>query len=373
MLLTPLTGIGQYTFQLSRELALLLPEAPWLFYGNHWSQELRESPLPASPASASFKNAVGRIVPQAYRAARFLQQRHFTRGVKAHGVELYHEPNYLAFRFAGPTVVTVHDLSWIRYPQMHPKLRVKIMDETMQRVMRDASHVIVDSDFIRAEVIEHYRISPLRVTSVPLGVAPEFAPVAREACAKALAAHGLRFGEYVLAVGTIEPRKNLATVAAAFSRLPESERKRFPLVVVGMHGWGMDRLPDSIRDLVTRGEIRLMGFVAQSDLPALYSGAALFAYPSLYEGVGLPPLEAMACGAPVIVSDRASLPELVGDAGVIVDALDEVALEGRMRALLQDPALRQRLSEAGLARARKFTWRGCAMSTLGVYRAALAS
>ncbi len=369
-LLPPLTGVGRYTFHLAHEMQALLAEKPMFFYARQWSAELR--PM-AVPATAAVRGSIARWVPHAWRAARWLQQRRFTAGARANGIALYHEPNYLAFRFDGPTVVTVHDLSWIRYPQMHPAVRVRMMDAIMPRVARDAARIVADSEFTRREVIEHYGVAAERVSAVLLGVTGEFRPLAVEACAAALAARGLVHGRYILAVGTLEPRKNLATAIAAFARLPEAVRRSHPLVVAGMSGWGRDRFAPTVRDMIARGEVRITGYIAQEELPMLYSGARIFVYPSVYEGFGLPPLEAMACGVPVIVSRRASLPEVVGEAGVLVEGLDEVELAERMQALIDDDALHARLAVAGIDRARSFTWRRCAEGTLEVYRGALAA
>jgi glycosyltransferase involved in cell wall biosynthesis len=221
---------------------------------------------------------------------------------------------------------------------------------------------------VRQEVMEYYGVPDARVTTVLLGVSPEFKPLDAGRCLPALAQFGLQPGRYLLAVGTLEPRKNLSTMIAAFERLPAGLRRRFPLVIVGMNGWGMERFSGKVRHMIADGEVHLLGYVPQGDLPALYSGARLFVYPSLYEGFGLPPLEAMACGVPVIASCRASLPEVVGDAGVLVEALDDHAIAQHMQALIEDDALHACLSEAGRARAQTFTWRKFAHETIAVYK-----
>jgi glycosyltransferase involved in cell wall biosynthesis len=366
-LLTPLAGIGRYTFHLIRELQPLLPEPPLLFYGSDWSTEMRGN---ASPSVAGAKRWIGRAIPDAYKLARFLQQRRFTAGARRNGITLYHEPNYLAFRFDGPAVVTVHDLSWIRYPETHPRERVKMMNEIVPRVVAEAAEIIVDSEFVRGEVVAHFGVAPERVTAIPLGVTDEFRPKTAESSAASLSAYGVRHGQYVLTVGTLEPRKNLSTVIEAFAGWPAPLRKRFPLVIAGLPGWGNGRADESSRRMVEAGEILVLGFVPQEDLPALYAGARMFVYPSIYEGFGLPPLEAMACGAPVIVSRRASLPEIVGVAGTMVEGLDAVELRERMRVLAEDDAVHRERSTAGLERSRRFTWRACAEGTLAIYRRA---
>lgn len=369
-LLSPLTGIGQYTFHLVRELQKLLRVKPWLFYGVGWRQEVRMTPL---PGSGRVKDLIKYLVPNAYVVSRFLQQRKFSFGAQEHRIELYHEPNFLAYRFRGPTVVTVHDLSWIRHAEAHPKERVNIMNRIMPQVLKHTEHVLVDSDFVRREVIDYYGLSPSQITTVLLGVSPEFHPVSEDRCRDTLARHGLNYGGYLLAVGTLEPRKNLATAIAAYAQLPDAVRSRIPLVIVGMNGWGMDKFSPAVKRMIGRGEIRLTGYISQRELPALYSGARMFVYPSIYEGFGLPPLEAMACGIPVVVSNRASLPEVVGTAGILVEPMDDAAIMQHMRALVDDDVLHRKLSEAGLKQAQSFTWSRCANETLAVYQKVMAA
>ena len=366
-MLSPLTGIGQYTFNLVRELQDLRLE-PWLFYGTDWKQELRAVALPGmTTAKSTFK----RFIPYAYMVQRFLLQQVFTRGVRKHGVQLYHEPNFMSYRFQGPAVVTVHDLSWLRYPETQPPARVREMNRVMPQAMETASHILVDSEFVRREVMEYYGLPAERVTTTLLGVATEFHPRSEAQCVTALDRHRLQYGRYILAVATLEPRKNLASLISAFSQLPETLRRRYPLVIVGMHGWGESVVSESLRNMIARGEVRLTGYVPQNDLPKLYAGARMFVYPSLYEGFGLPPLEAMASAVPVIVSNRASLPEVVGNAGIQTEALDDVRMVQHMRALIEDDALHGHLASAGRQRAQLFTWRKCAMETLAVYRQVL--
>jgi alpha-1,3-rhamnosyl/mannosyltransferase len=245
------------------------------------------------------------------------------------------------------------------------------MNRMMPQVVKRADHILADSEFVRQEIIEYYGVTPERVTTVLLGVSSDFYPVREDACKVVLARHELRYGDYLLAVGTLEPRKNLSTVIAAFAQLPETTRRRFPLIIVGMKGWGMEEFSAATRQMFDRGEVRMLGYVPQADLPTLYAGARLFVYPSIYEGFGLPPLEAMACGTPVIVSNRASLPEVVGNAGILVDPMDDAIIAQQMSAVLENDGLYQKLSEAGVKQAKSFTWRNCATGTMAVYQKVL--
>lgn len=368
-ILSPLTGVGQYTYRLITELQQVLPQRPWLFYGTDWGQEIRTA---AAPGARGLNNAIKRFVPHPHLVTRFLKQARFSTGARKHAIDLYHEPAFLAYRFRGPTIVTVHDLSWIRHPETHPSERLREMNRFMPGVIDRAAHILVDSEFVRQEVMDYYGVPGNRVTTVLLGVGQEFQPRNEAECLPVLARFGLQYRRYQLAVGTLEPRKNLSTVIDAFSMLPDAVRKQFPLVIAGLKGWGMESLPERLAGMMSRGEVRMLGYVAQDELPAIYAGAQLLVYPSLYEGFGLPPLEAMACGVPVIASGRASLPEVVGDAGLVVEPLDTGSIARNMRAVIEDAALHASLSRAGRERAQMFTWRRFAHETIAVYKKVIA-
>ena len=187
--------------------------------------------------------------------------------------------------------------------------------------------------------------------------------------APVLERHQLVPGGYLLAVGTLEPRKNLLRTIDAYTGLPQKLRSSTPLVIAGMRGWLAQDLESRIRQYEQRGEVRWLGYVPADELPLLYSGAAMLVYPSLYEGFGLPVLEAMASGIPVITSNRASLPEVAGDVGVMINPEDFGELRTHMQRLLEDRAEAGRLGRLGVERARLFTWQACADKTLAVYRA----
>ena len=367
-LLSPRTGIGQYVYHLGRECLEAEDIDPSFFYGT-WKTQLRAQPLPNID---TIKTYIKKAVPWSYEIKNLIFQAQFSAGLLKHPVDVYHEPNYLAFRFPGPSVITVHDLSWIRHPETHPKQRLAAMSSYFPRSLERAAAILTDCNFVKKELVETFGLNPERVTPVLLGVSSDFYPRQLSACKGFLGEHGLAFGRYVLSVGTLEPRKNIPALIDAYSMLPAGLQQQFPLVLVGMRGWLSSGLEARMKPLVERGVIKPLGYVADEMMPLVYSGAAAFVFPSLYEGFGLPPLEAMACGAPVISSESSSLPEVVGDAGLLVDPLNVDALAESLRSVLEDRAFAEALAQKGVKRAAGFSWKKTAAETIAVYRRALA-
>ena len=364
-LLSPLTGIGQYTQHLALGLNRVGNVSTEFFYGAGWSDVVRATPL---PQVKTIKSLVHWLLPNSYGVARALQQRQFTRGIRQTRPDIYHEPNFLAYRFEGPTIITVHDLSWIRYPEMHPLSRVRAMDRYFLPGLDSASLLLTDSEFVKRELIEVFRVKPERIRPVLLGVEALFHPKSELETRVVLDALGLKHGHYILAVGTLEPRKNLSVALRAFMQLSAPLRKRFPLVLVGMKGWHTSALEKQIAPLIAAGEIRLLGYLPREDLAVIVAGATALVYPSIYEGFGLPPLEAMACGVPVITSNVSSIPEVVGDTGLMLDPQDVEGFTGAMELMLTNPDERARMAALALARSSQFSWAKCVSQTVDAYK-----
>lgn len=268
-----------------------------------------------------------------------------------------------------PVVSTVHDLSFEHLPQTFKRRSWMQLRLTVRRTTRNAAHIITPSEFSRRDVIETYRVAPERVTVTPEAAAPHFEPAPATEIERVRNVYGIR-GVYILAVGSIQPRKNLARLIRAYSDLRRARggSKLPQLVLVGKQAWLYGETLRAIEEHGIRDATLLTGYVPEADLPALYSGALCFVYPSFFEGFGLPPLEAMRCATPVVTGDRTSLPEVVGDAGLLVDPFDTGAIKHAIERLIDDAALRADLSARGRRRALSFDWRDTARMTLQVYR-----
>ena len=363
-LLSPLTGIGQYTYHLAKGLQEMSDLDVDFFYATGWSRELRDKPV---QNIVKLKSLVKRFIPYSSFFSRYLQQRNFNLGVKSKELTLYHEPNFLPFKYAGPTILTAHDLSWIRFPETHPIERVQMMNKYFEPGLRKADLIITDSEFVKQELIDVFGMSPSMIKPIPLGAESLFYPRSIDETYGVLKKHNLTHGEYLLSVGTLEPRKNIQATLRAYMQLSPSIRKQFPLILVGMSGWRTSSLEQQIEPLVRAGEIRQVGYLPREELAVLVAGALTLIYPSVYEGFGLPPLEAMTCGVPVITSNVSSLPEVVGDTGFLVEPQDIDALTKSIEMLVSAPDIRQELSEKALARSQLFSWDNCVKLTKDAY------
>jgi alpha-1,3-rhamnosyl/mannosyltransferase len=255
----------------------------------------------------------------------------------------------------------------MHYPEHHPRDRVRFFERHFRARLDEVDHVITISDFVRRELIEQLAVEPRRVTAVPLAADSVFFPRSRAEVAAYLAGRRLP-REYLLYVGTLEPRKNLSLLMRALAL----SKTDLPLICAGAAGWLNRDFEKTTRRLGLTNRVLCLGHVEDSSLALLYSGATAFVYPSLYEGFGLPVLEAMACGCPVICSDRASLPEVAGEAAVLVSPCDERGLAESLDSVIQDTFRRKELSRLGLARASRFSWQETAQQTIKVFRQVMA-
>jgi glycosyltransferase involved in cell wall biosynthesis len=306
------------------------------------------------------------VVEAHFESSRWVwMQTSLPRALAQARVDICHFTNSLAPLWQpAPGVVVIHDASIFLLPHLHPVLRRVGRSSLVPAVARRSRAVVTVSETARADLVEVLRIPPEKVHVVYGAAPPEFGPVRdRSVLAAVREKYALPDG-FVLSVGTLEPRKNLARLVRAHGRL---RRDGFPheLVFVGPRGWHMRELEEEAT--AQPNGVRMLGYVPTEDLPPLYSLASAFAYPSIYEGFGLPAVEAMACGAPVIAGNRGALPEVCGDAALLVDPTSEAGLTDGLRQLLDDQALEQRLRARGFERAGKFSWARSAERMVRVY------
>jgi glycosyltransferase involved in cell wall biosynthesis len=272
-------------------------------------------------------------------------------------LDLFHSPDFVLPPVSRdvPTLLTVHDLSFLHYPETFTPSLVNYLNKIVPRSVRRSTHILADSQATKRDLIEWYEVSPKKVTVLYSGVTSRFKPVDRDAKLDAVRKkHGLGKRPYVLCVGTLQPRKNYKMLIRAFREVANVQPHN--LVIAGGKGWLYDQIMKEITAQGLEERVLITGFVDDEDLPALYSGASLFTFPSLYEGFGLPLLEAMACGVPVISSDSSSLPEVAGSAARMLPSRNQQAWSKAMLSLLADRNERSRMVAAGYLQARQFTW-----------------
>lgn len=371
MIRPPLAGIGQYVLQLARGLRAHPAIADLRYFSTYrWVS----TPEEALAANRPLDRARRWLPCKPYIALLYgaTQSRWFRRQVERFPDHLLHVPNFILPPCANPTVATLHDLSHLRYPQFHPRERIVYLERYLPQTLQNATRLIAVSEFVRQEIMSRLSVAAERIVTVHNGVDPAFRPHRSAELAPVLSRYNLQASGYLLTVATLEPRKNLGRLVEAYTRLPSPLRRRYPLVLAGARGWLNELLERQLAPLEHSDQLRRLGYISQADLPLLYAGARAFAYPSLYEGFGLPVLEAMASGVPVLTSNRASLPEVAGDAALLVEPTDVETLTTELERLLLDDEWRAHASKQGLRRARHFLWERCIKETVAVYRQALA-
>jgi alpha-1,3-rhamnosyl/mannosyltransferase len=364
----PLSGVGQYTLQLSKALEALLGNGVVFWFGRKGSGQEggdshHEDPIFINRIKHHIKKGL-REIPGLKKLVHLWRNHQFRFYIRKIKPSLYHETNYTPFHFEeGPTVITLYDLSFVRHPEWHPKDRVKYFEKYCLQQLTKVDAIITISEFIKKEIINLLGINPTKIYVTLLGVNRHFTP------------GGKRIGglpkHYLLFLGNLEPRKNLVTLLTAYRSLPGNLRKRYPLVIAGASGWHTKELKNALHLFQGDEKPILTGYIPQTLLPDLYRGASLFVYPSFYEGFGLPVIEAMASGVPVVASNTTSLPEVVGDAGVLVNPYNVDELKDALAEILENEEKRMELSEKGLERARLFSWEKCARETVAVYEKVL--
>ncbi len=357
-------GLGRYAHELLLALAKIDPENTYSIFYNNPCRARVDSTL------RDFQHYTTFLSYRPWRLsvllAHFIQ---FSQDYMFPGIDLFHATDYTLPYFSRlRSVFTLYDFSFQFYPETHTLLNRWFLTLMIPRFLRAADRLIAISECTKRDAIKIYGLNATKIKVIYGGVNPRFRPANPEVVRAVRAKYNLP-DHFILYVGTVEPRKNLTTLLEAYIAVRE-RITQFPLslVIVGKKGWLYTSFFHRLRELGLEKQVLLTGYVPDEDLPSIYSAADLFAFPSLYEGFGLPVLEAMACGTPVIASNRSSLPEVVGGAGILIDPLDVSGWVEAMERLLVDPEKRREMSEKGLQQAMKFSWEKAAAMTLEVYQ-----
>jgi len=366
-------GIGRYTRELLRALAAADTASDYRLFFASRSHPHALPPLPSNFHVTPLPLDDIWLVRVWHRARLPLPVNWLTGPI-----DLFHSPDFTLppVRRGTRTLLTVHDLSFIRDPESATPVLRHYLNAVVPRSVARADHVLADSQATRADLVELYRTPAEKISVLYSGVHESFQPVTDPATLAAVRArYGLGDAPFVLAVGTLQPRKNYVRLIQAFAAISNLQPRtsNLHLVIAGDKGWRYDAIFAEVEKLGLGDRVRFPGFVADADLPALYSAARVLAYPSIYEGFGLPMLEAMACGAPVVASTASCMPEVAGDAALLVPPTDVDGLAAALDLALTDEALRADLIVKGRARARQFSWAKSAQQLLEIYRAVCAA
>jgi len=368
-LIPPLSGIGRYTQQLmlhlfkDKSIDEIAGFVPYAFYKQEKLKQIVESlelGEKNSMTGASSKLARIKQVAKKIPAARYLknkiQQTLVEQKFKQYRDYLYWESNYVLAPFDGTKVATVYDLSHLRYPDFHPADRLRWLDKHLHHTIENADALVAISEFSKQEIISVFNVDPTKISIVPPAVSSVFrANHSTEQLLKLKKEYELP-KQFVLSVGTLEPRKNIKGLIQAFSLLPQAVRSCFPLVFVGARGWHMEEIDALLKPMVNRGEVILLGYVAQQDMPLLYSLATVFAYVSLYEGYGMPVAEAMCSGTAVLTANVASMPEVAAGCCELVNPSDIEQISNKLNELIEDSDKRNNLQEKAKMHSEEYRW-----------------
>src|SRR5215813_808563 len=358
----PLTGVGHYTLELARALAAAHPADQF--------ELISPKPFESGVQSGARQN-LGFVKGKSSSIRGHWWSVGLPLYARRAALDLFHGTNFeLPLWNRKRTVLTIHDLSALRYPELHRPRLARRARLRLPLAAKAASAIITPTEAIKREVCAQFRLKTEKVSVVHEAPRSSFRPLLFEDMLETRKRFGVE-DDFLLFVGTLEPRKNLLTLLKAFDQILRHTSFRPQLVVAGGEGWLMDETFSFMQDSGVNEQLRLTGYLDDEELRALYSSCKVFVYPSLYEGFGLPPLEAMACGAPVVASRIPALQETLDDAAILIEPLDVEGLAKAIVGLLQHDEHRREVSVAGLTRVERFSWTRTAQLTYEVYRRVL--
>ncbi|MBL0707801.1 MAG: glycosyltransferase family 4 protein [Sulfurimonas sp.] len=358
-LLKNLTGIGYVTYIYAKELRKF-PNDYIYYYAWFASSELKERPL------VSYEKAVDwikKFVPRPYIVTHSVKTVIFNIIILLKRPDVFFQPNYISFKMLKkvPTVTMVHDLSHIHYAHYHPQDRINHYNKELQRSLDNSKKIIAISEFTKQDLVSLGMASEDKIEVIYNGVSDAFKPLQKHLDAHdILKKYDLEEKSYFLFVGTMEPRKNLNLLLSAYIKYSKKVKVPTPLVLAGGIGWRSDVFDALLKEALLLKSVKKVGYVSSEDLPVLYAGAKIFIFPSHYEGFGLPPLEAMASATAVIASSSSSIPEVLGDAGILIDPNNEKELLDAILDLDADAKKRKKYELLGATQAKKFNWQDSA-------------
>lgn len=368
-LMVPKTGIGFYTHHLLSEFIRIAPENDYylcdILWGRSFYNLIKIKNFPGM--SDTLQHISGFSFPFRImsRIALLLYARTTKGARKIEKMDLFFGPNFRAiFRKSLRTVITIHDMAHEYYPENVDEKLLRYLKQELLRTARFATLIIADSQNTKMDILKFLNVPEDKVKVIYIGIDKTFRPVTDPIILEATRKKYHLPGKFILYLGAIQPRKNIAGLIRAYHLLCQDPNFKYRLVVAGGIGWKNRDINQLVFELGLKDRIRFTGYISSSDLPILYNLAEAFIYPSFYEGFGLPVLEAMACGTPVVTSNVSSLPEVGGNAVVSINprSVDELANE--IRRILSDKELRSRCITKGLERAKIFSWEKCALETL---------
>jgi len=341
------TGVGRYTFELVKALLSLKTTHEFILWAGVRKQrfyfESLQKTEPWNRATWVYSHVSPKLAGVLFNYSPLHLE--YLSGE----TDLIHLSDWTAPVTRVPTVTTVHDLAFIKYPETVDPLIRHTQSIRLSRIISHGNHIIADSMSTKNDLVEKYQIKDTQIDVVYPGISSSYSPVSKEELERVKTKYSLP-SRYILSLGTQEPRKNLERLIEATKNLD------LPLVIAGKYGWG--------KKVGNPAHVNVLGFVAEDDLPALYSSATVFCYPSLYEGFGFPVLEAMACGTPVVTSNISSLPEVTGDAAILVDPTN---IESIKSGIEQSLSMREKMIKKGILRAKKFSWEHSATQVMQIY------
>ncbi len=367
----PLTGIGRYAFELSRELPRVCEDDRILFFDG---KEVLDHFVFNDNQTVDDPKSKMKLIKSLAKRSAFISELYFkikqkreSKVLQGHESCIIHATNFTCPRFEGKKIVSFHDMSAYITPDCQETVRLNILKKECEYTIKHADALITISEASKHSIVDYFGYPPDRIFVTSLACNRDFYNSEESVTRKHLKQVGLGYKQYTLFVGTVEPRKNIITLIQAYRKLPEPLRQQVPLVICGHSGWKSDNIFNEMNRAASEGWLRYLNYVDQKSLLSLYAGAKLFCFPSLYEGFGLPILEAMASGVPVISADNSSLPEVVGDSGILIPALDVEGWANKICDVLESLSLTEALVTKGYQKAKEFSWERCALETKRVY------